>query len=73
MDGDYQRRTVASARGGHTSLHQRYGAETPVRQTEKADELTSACLAERVKAISRFVRNLMRYSMTGEAENEDES
>lgn len=66
---------MLSVRGGHTSLHQRYGVDAPVKQNKRADELTEMHMAEKdpdAKAFSRFIHDAMRFSMTGKFEEEDE-
>ena len=67
---------MLSARGVHTSLHQRFGIDDPVTTSKRADELTEARMAEPdpgLEVISRFIQDAMRYSMTGEFEKKDES
>ena len=66
---------LLSARGGHTSLHQRYGVDDPIKPNKRADELTEMHMAEKdpdTKDLSGFIRDAMRYSMTGKFEEEDE-
>ena len=69
---------LLSARGGHTSLHQRYGVDDPIKPNKRADELTEMHMAEKdpdAEALSGFIHDAMRYSMTGkfeEFEEEDE-
>ena len=67
---------MLSARGGHTSLHQRYGVDAPVKQNKRADELVEMRMAEPdedTKLFSAIIRDAMRYSITGKFEEEDES
>lgn len=66
---------LLSARGGHTSLHQRYGVDDPIKTNKRADELTEMHMAEPdedTKLFSAIIRDAMRYSMTGKFEEEDE-
>lgn len=67
---------ILHARGGHTSLHDRYRADAPENleaSARKLEELASGERDAETELLARVLREAAEISLTGEAEVEEES
>lgn len=67
---------ILCARGGHTSLHDRYRTDTPEdleASAQKPEELASGEPDTETELLARVLRAAAEISLTGEAEVEEES
>lgn len=64
---------ILHARGGHTSLHDRYRADTPEASARKLEELASGERDAETKLLAQVFREAAEISLTGELEAEEKS